>query len=565
MRKLHLETVFVALVLSPGCQQPAENEAKIGRAPRGLNPSPPIAAHAGLAYVWEGQRSHEMNRMPGRPIDMLHFNPGTGGYAMRMTIADWAGRLPATISLAYDSQRSDPAERFKLDWDRRATTSDSGATVVIEDRDLRPLTFTGGPNYQAPLGVHAELTATVDGGWDLVHYDRPDITEHFAPVNSVCCFLTSKKDTYNNTITVQRDTNLKITSITPAGRPAVTVSYDLNGKTSSVAPHLGTATFAWDGDDLVSYSPPSQSGSYIFQYSGGKLSRVTWPGGGWANIVTESNDVTTSIEFVDNLISANYAATSSAAGVELIDKFQNLAQLTYEDGVFTAQADPDGTISYTYDTDRNLTEVTGKGGELRSRTVDSHGHELTNTDDTGTTTTYTWSDDRLATSTRDGVTTTFTRNTQGRLLTAATSGGGETQTTTYTWTSVGLFQSQSAFGVTLSYEYDSRDDLTAIKKNTVTQLAFDYDPATHRMASITSAAGTTAFAYGSSSDLIPNEVTHPSGVVSSIDTSSQFLGSSISVQRPGGASPLTLTNQFDGDGRMTGWQINYTQVATISY
>src|SRR5262244_2138311 len=100
------------------------------------------SARPGLSFPWEGERSYVINRIPGRTPDLLFYNPATGALALRVVLAEWDDRLPDRLSLAYDSQAPDPQARFKLDWDRALTVSDGGATVVVEDRWLRPIAFT---------------------------------------------------------------------------------------------------------------------------------------------------------------------------------------------------------------------------------------------------------------------------------------------------------------------------------------------------------------------------------------------------------------------------------------
>src|SRR5262249_15636901 len=161
--------------------------------------------------------------IPGRTPDLLFYNPATGALALRVVLAEWDDRLPDRLSLAYDSQAPDPQARFKLDWDRALTVSDGGATVVVEDRWLRPIAFTDvDGTLTPPLGIHASLQPAGDG-YDLNFFDQPDVTEQFRVSNGTCCLLMSKSEVYGNTIQVQRNSANKVTRITPAARPAINI------------------------------------------------------------------------------------------------------------------------------------------------------------------------------------------------------------------------------------------------------------------------------------------------------------------------------------------------------
>src|SRR5262249_17478085 len=152
----------------------------------------------------------------------------------------------------------------------------------------------------------------------------------FRVSNGTCCLLMSKSEVYGNTIQVQRNSANKVTRITPAARPAINIGYDGSSRLESVSMVVGSAAFTWTSGKLTSFTVPNQSGNYVFEYpSSGDVYRirnVTWPGGGAAEIITNTDNTVQSISLADNALTANYV---SATRVDLTDRFTNVAQLQY--------------------------------------------------------------------------------------------------------------------------------------------------------------------------------------------------------------------------------------------
>jgi YD repeat-containing protein len=471
--------------------------------------------------------------------------------------------LPESLVLAYDSQSS-ATQKFRLNVDRAATVDESGS-VTVDDRALRPLTFTGGPSsFVAPPGVHASLTSTSDGGYDLAFYDDPDTVDHFAKSGSDVLF-TARKNVYGASLSVSRDANGRVSTITPAARPAVSVTYDDSGNLQSISLPIGAATFTFDGGQLVGYASPNQKGQYSFDYQASGdtslISAVTWPGGGNASLALNDDGTVSSITYVDSSVAVSYV---SATEVDLLDGYGNTSVLGYQSGLLTSLADPDGTETYAWTDGRDMTTRVDKGGRTTSRTVDEHGHVLSSTDVLGNTTTWTWSGDRPASRAKDGIKTSYERDTYGRTLTEKITAGTETRTKTYTWTSQGLVESMTELGVTAKYTWTGTDQLLSVQKNGTTIVSYDYDDL-GRTASIATAAGKTTYTYATTSDLYPNTATLPSGVVSTFDNSGSTPAATVTVQAPGASQSVSASTQFDDSGRPVGYSINNNPVASVAY
>lgn len=171
--------------------------------------------------------------------------------------------------------------------------------------------------------------------------------------------------------------------------------------------------------------------------------------------------------------------------------------LTYEGmGRIKTQADPVGTITWTYDNEGNPTNV-AQGTANIGRTFDNLGRVLTCTDSSGNTVSYTYDNEgNTATITYPGnKTVTYTYDGSNRLKTVTDWSG---RLTTYTWDNAGrLTQMDRPNGTRQRLEYDNANRLSAMYEEkgatSLWQAGYGFDNA-YRLTSYTPTPPTRTFA-----------------------------------------------------------------------
>jgi RHS repeat-associated protein len=302
------------------------------------------------------------------------------------------------------------------------------------------------------------------------------------------------------------DTLGRISSITNRRGQTATFSYDADNRPTSIARTEGTTSFAYDArSNITSATLGSETTQFVYdgdkitsvtyasgksiQYSydtQGRLSRMedqdgfavnyTYDAAGRISTVTDaaSNTIVSySYDTVGRLAtktngdgsSTEYTYDAAGKVTSIVHKNPGGAvrsQVAYDydaRGNIISATTADGTTTYTYDANRQLTQVVLPGGRTITYAYDAAGNRTSKTD-SGVTAAYTVNNMNEITA---AGTTTYTYDDEGSLITKTTGG----VTTTYTYNSARQLISASSPAETITYEYDPMGLLTAVVRDGV--------------------------------------------------------------------------------------------------
>ena len=318
-------------------------------------------------------------------------------------------------------------------------------------------------------------------------------------------------------------------------------TYDANGNvTDSTNLASGTTKAEYDGKEQVKKETDTAAKDTNVQYDpNGNVTNLTLPSGKVIAYTYDQNDQLTGSSvavtanganqnIVNPVVKAGSSTTTEASGAEY-DKSGNVTKITKSNGTYSEMtydtADKitglttkkeDGSVivsySYTYDANGNITQAAGDGvttnytydnldeltaaADNQSRnwayTYDATGNRTQTTGPSGTTA-YTYGDtadkNRLTSSTKNGVTTTYGYDTRGNntsrsdgtviaydannLVTSAKVGAGPT--VSYVYDTDKRMVARTVNGTTTRYQYDG-DKLSAETDNAGTiTVAYSYD------------------------------------------------------------------------------------------
>jgi RHS repeat-associated protein len=251
--------------------------------------------------------------------------------------------------------------------------------------------------------------------------------------------LSAILDRYDNKLTIDRDSRLRITKITSPNGRWVELSYaDSSSRITQVRDNTGRAvSYAYDAD--------------------GRLIQVTDPGGGVTDYIYDLSHRMLRIKDARHIV---YLTNEYDANGRVI-------QQTHADG---------GTYQFNYSLDSNgkviQTEVTDARGNVRRNTFNANGYWLTDTYAVGKPEQQTFTVERQAESnfvltSTDPLTrtTTFTRDAFGNVTSMtglAGTAGARTTTATYDPAFQGVTSITDPLKHTTRYQYDSRGSLVSV-------------------------------------------------------------------------------------------------------
>jgi RHS repeat-associated protein len=336
---------------------------------------------------------------------------------------------------------------------------DNGASVGFVEKEA---SFKA----ESPL-VQATL---VKEGSDYV-YTLPDQTK--LTFNSSGQLLTGT-DRYGNAITVNRDSEGIVESLSDAAGRKLTFVYNSEKEVESVTDPMGhTAKYGYESGNLVSVTEPGESSPrWRFKYnSEHELTEMT---DGRGNTVTSEYEDGRVIRQKDPLGRERkwkYGGTESKPettitepnGAVTIEKFNVLdlpTSVTHASGT-----SPEASTTYEYDGSYNLIAVTDPDDHKTKYGYDSAGDRTSETNPLGQKTEWEYSSthDVIGMTTPDGEKTTIKRNAAGEAESISRPAPHETtQTTDYSYDSHGDLESMTdPLGRTTKYEYDSYGDRIA--------------------------------------------------------------------------------------------------------
>lgn len=432
-------------------------------------------------------------------------------------------------------------------------------------------------------------------------------------------------DAWGRTFSVTREGNAGALSV------SISYAYDLLGrKVSETDPRGNTNTYTYDalGQALSAKNPLDQTTTYAYNKDGNVLSETNWLG----NTVTYTYDalgrLLTTTDAEGHLIESiayndaglKISSTDAPGNVTLYAYDACLRPISTTDaenytvcqsydnvGNIATRTDGRGKVTgYTYDSWNRLILVTNPDNSTVSYTYDAAGNMLTQIDGRGNTTTYAYNTQTLLIQTVDpdgfdqsnqvipGYAETYTYSPARRLLTSTDKNG---VTTTYTYDALGRLLSESTPGGTISYTYDASgnlltesdgtrtttrvyDALNRVTSKTVTGFAatiFTYDITASlsagyvaessaygsvtvtktydragRLVSVKEGADTTSYTYLDNGRL--ESETLPNGYTSAYTYFDNGKLKTLTQRAPGGALFDTYQYAYDAAGNMTAKQ-----------
>jgi RHS repeat-associated protein len=426
-----------------------------------------------------------------------HVSCPAVGVARVAQTATWTYNPDGQVTSSTDAAGHTTTSTFDADGNRTSTTDPAGnVAATTYDPDNRPLSVKKGTNgpqpsttstaYDLPVGSGAcanpvagttYCTTTTDPNGDVtvdVLSARDQLLAETRPGGQTTSHAydlagqeTTRTDATGRTITYIYDSAGRQTSITYSDgtTPKVTYAYDADGRRTSMTDGTSTTTYTYDPAsrmvastdgtaNVTSYSYDSAGNTTSLTYPGGKIvTRAFDSAGHLVNVTDPSGHATTFTYDADG----NPTGTAYPNGDTVSTAYDAVDQVTATRAAATATPNtPLVSVTDTANADEQVTQETASGG-LAGTTTYSYDAKLQLTGANGAPYSYDLAGN--PTGLASGVTQTFDAADQ---LTSTT-----------------------RQGVTTSYTSDKLGNRTAATQPTGTSYAYGYDQA-NRLTSVTS-------------------------------------------------------------------------------
>lgn len=367
-------------------------------------------------------------------------NCATGNFWHTFGDVSIPGRGPAlALSRTYNAMGAASDSPFGYGWSSSYTmrlTTDTSGTVSISQENGATVAFTpdGSGGFTAAPRVLATLAANGDGTFTLTRRALERFT--FSATGR----LVAVSDLNGYTTALTYDAAGQLTTVTdPAGR-ALTFAYGANGKIASVTdPANRAVTYEYTAGNLTTVTVPGGAVTTFTYDASHRLLTMTDPRGGvTTNTFDATGRVLTQTDPEDNTTAFEY----TSSGTTITHPRGNVEVHEYRDGELVALTRGFGTAQqatwrYAYDPDTlGITSIIDPNGYVAaSRAYDTRGNVISSIDGLGreTAATYTPLDQPAAITDPLGVTTTFSYDAAGNLLSTSRPLSGTTQTVTTTY------------------------------------------------------------------------------------------------------------------------------------
>jgi RHS repeat-associated protein len=502
----------------------------------------------------------------GEPIDI-----GSGNMSYKVTDYATAGQNPFAFTRYHNSRANTSglstfATSLGVNWRSnydRYIRIVSSSSVIVEQATGRQYGFMlTGSTWTANSDV--DLTLTHSGStWTLT--DQDDTVQTFTTTtagNEALLNSIASRNGYTQTLTY--NTSNQLTGISDSYSRSFSLTYNTDGTLHTVTTPDSTAiTYGYNtvtaGKQLASVTyPTSPSTSQTYLYANSSLpfaltgitdengnSYATWTydalargltsqQGSGANLTTlvyNSNGTTS----VTNPLGVTDTYTfTTLQGVPKVTGISRAATSTTAAATESFTYDSNGYRASLTDWNGNITNYTNNSHGLPTQTVEAYGSTVARTTTIAYDTTWVHLPDTITT---PGRTIGFTYDGSGNVLTRTLtdtttstipySTGGQTRTTTWTYSNHLLASAKTPNGNITSYGYDSSGALTSIT-----------DPLSH-VTHITSHTGGG----------LPLTVVDPNSVTTTLTYTPRqwLLTSSVST----GAGARTTTYTYDAAGNLT--------------
>jgi len=232
---------------------------------------------------------------------------------------------------------------------------------------------------------------------------------------------------------------------------ATTYVYDDLYRPLSIANPTGTTSYTYDAKNRLTLTTPAGATTYAYD-AADRMLRVT----DWQNQVTtytyDSAGRQTGIAYPNGVVTTNtYDNADRLTNITTVRGTTTLSTITYtmdNIGNRLTMVDNDGTTTYTYDElNRLLTVAYPVGSPANvSYSYDPMGNRMTMIEDSVVTNYVYNAADQLTSTTKSGVTTTYTWDNTGNMLTKGSQ--------TFTWNRAGRMTGLTNGATTASYRYN---------------------------------------------------------------------------------------------------------------
>jgi RHS repeat-associated protein len=367
--------------------------------------------------------------------------------------------------------------------------------------------------------------------------------------------LAMMTDPIGNSVHFSYDGAGNLTGFTDGRGIGESFTYNPFGNVLSATDPLGGATVTYDADGNVTSTTNRASSTTSYTYdANGRLTRISYPGGEFVaftfdgfgrptTIANSSSSIDNSYDAAGHLISSTthapsfgsvslaytydpagnrltstgpdgtvtYAYDANSRLTQITDPKQGLFGIQYDSASrITALTRPNGiTDNYTYDVNGRLVGIASKLGATTvqglTQTLDANGQVTSRTDNSGTTT-YThdlngrlvavsgsasqaYAYDAAGNRTSGPISTTSTYNAADELISDSNF--------TYTYDAEGqrISKVDHATSATTQYFYNGAKQLTSIQYPDHTTTTYTYDPLGRRLTVSPSGGATTAYVY----------------------------------------------------------------------
>ncbi|WP_229008360.1 LysM peptidoglycan-binding domain-containing protein [Methylophilus sp. Leaf408] len=338
----------------------------------------------------------------------------------------------------------DGDSRIKESYAVDPNDSSKWRITSVTDLDNNSLTYT----YSTVSGLTSLIDKVTSANGEITQliYNSSKQLTQINVINSSNVTTTRILYTYESTATTARLTAVS-TDLTPAD------SSIADGKTY-------TTTYTYDGTSKRIASITNSDGSKV---------SFTYESSGSFRLLTISDYVTNS-STINNTTTLSYASATTTTVTNTNNAGTSLVTtLTYDTNKqLTNIQGPSGSgqnVSYTYNTNGDVTQVTDSRGNWTKYTYDAQGNQLTQQDNLGNTIVRTY--DSTATGFNQLLTQTVYTAVDATPGDATIAGNGTTQTTRYTYDSKNHVRfTISAEGRVTEYRYNAQGQLSSTHQYT---------------------------------------------------------------------------------------------------
>jgi RHS repeat-associated protein len=439
----------------------------------------------------------------------------------------------------------------------------SAGTVTVVQANGSEVNYDGTSGTLAPEGAWVKATLHVNADGTYTYTLPNQQTEHFAATGR----LTTQSDRYGNTLTCAYDSSGRLASVTDGAGRQITLAHNPDGTINQATGPMGSVSYTYDAGGNLTHVTGLNGGTWSYSYDAShRMTSETDPLGHTVTTTYDGNDrVTSQTDGAQR--ERDWAYSSDPSSETTATTITNPGgDVTYE--VFNQAGEPTlitrgyGSASATtkrlaYDSAYELQYLKDGNGHQWAYTYDANGNRSSVTDPLGNQSFWNFDATNGLTSTTDPLnhTTTFTYS-NGKLstVTRQLSETGATQTTAYAYNAHGDLTSitDPRYKQT-TYGYDDAGDLTSATAPSGDTTTWTFDGSGY-LAGMVTPAGNAAggnpaqhtTTYENNPDGQPTQITGPLGRVLHLTYNDD--GDVLSAKSP---ANKTTTYAYDADNELT--------------